>query len=137
MTRAKAAEVAEQTHVHEDVVLDRTIELSEARETTDITTGLTTGPKIGQRAPLGEISPNSLTNDSHEHIQAERRTPSKDDKSCQHESNGCQCQGDPHAAGGSVSEQLHEVLPDQNDSAPSPASQAAAHDLLKEVPDCK
>lgn len=52
MTRAKAAEVAEKLHVDEDAVLEMPDENVAANEKTET-------PKRDDRAPLGEIAPNS------------------------------------------------------------------------------
>lgn len=132
MTRAKAAEVAEKVQVHQDSnVLDT---ISEAREIADITSPA--GSEGEQRAALGEIAPNSANNKQVEdETEADNKILFKGKNRHHKKTNGCQRETDVPGASGS--EPLHGVLPDDDDSAPSPASQAAASDLSKDVPECK
>ena len=133
MTRKKAAEVAENFHVDADKVLALPSDdaVLEAKQTT---------PEPNDRAPLGELAPNS----------AESKSPSEDTTQELRKSTRGKKGGKKGGAkvkktnlAASTASQIDttedpaEVLPDDVDSAPSPASEKAAEELMKDVPECK
>ena len=133
MTRKKAAEVADQLHIDEDALLDipsDDVALLKASAST---------PNPTDRAPLGELAPNSADSTSHsdDGVQelkksvrgkkGSKKVGAKAKKNGLGASTASQAAEDPQG----------EVLPDDNDSVPSPASERAAEDLMKDVPECK
>ena len=131
MTRKKVADLAESLHVEEDALLDASTE-NAVRDAKAYT------PEPTDRAPLGELEPNS----------ADSKTPSEDatqelKKSTQGKKGGKKGGAKKKNLAASAGPHLEynngqqEVLPDENDSAPLPASEKAAEDLMKDVPECK
>lgn len=137
MTRAKAAEVAERLHIDEDAVLNLDRDDRKAVAVSPL-------PDRVGRAPLGEITPNSAGSTNEEGsgdgdesriIVAQKQTRSKENKSEIEEEPVSQT---PIASVASTRQPQKEgVLQDGIEAAPSPASQAASDDLMKDVPECK
>ena len=134
MTRKKAAEVAEQLHIDEDVLLEAS---NDEASMLKAKAGLESD--TSDRAPLGELAPNSASVDSHSEDGAQelkkstrgkkggKKGATKGKKNLLAASTASMPADDPQ----------DEVLPDDNDSAPSPASEKAAEDLMKDVPECE
>ena len=135
MTRAKAAEVADSLHVDEDAVL----ELDEENENLiDIKSTKESTVEQSERAPLGELEVNSTdgksqSDDGSQELKKSTRGKKGSKKGVK---------GKKNNFGASTASQLEvvettnseeAVLPDENDSEPSPASEKAAEDLLKDV----
>lgn len=135
MTRKKAAEVAEQLHIDEDELLVQPIDEGVLVAKTSAIEFDTSS-----RPPLGELAPNS----------ADSKSPSEDDGEMRKSTRGRK--GKKSAAKGKIPDlaastvsrpdvtngnETQEVVPDDNDSAPSPASEKAAEDLLKDGPERK
>ena len=134
VTRKKAAEIADQLHVDEDAVLDMSSD-----DTAPLKAKATT-PDHSDRAPLGELAPNSAdsnNNHSEDGVQELKKSTrsrkgakkgaAKSKKNNLAASTASQAAEEPH----------DEVLPDDNDSVPSPASEKAAEDLIKGIPECE
>ena len=131
MTRRKAAEVAEALHVDEDALLavpNENLPIS-AKEAT---------PEPTDRAPLGELAPNSAESKSQTEDQTQELRKSTRGKRAGKKV-AARCKKNDLAASttSTVFDDAQEVLPDENDSTPSPASEKAADELLKDVPECK
>ena len=132
MTRKKAAEVAEQLHVDEDDILQLpSDDIAAVRAKTKAGT-----PEPGNRAPLGDLAPNSADSKTHSEDGApELRKSVRGKKGA---ARGAAKAKENNLTASSASrpvEEEREVLPDEKDSAPSPASEKAAEDLMKEVPE--
>ena len=130
MTRKKAAEVAEQLHVDEDELLhlpSDDVVAAKAKAGT---------PEPSERAPLGEIASNSAESRSHSSEGVEDLKQSTRGRKGGKKGTA---KGKTNDLGASIASQpsgnQQEVLPDDNESAPSPASEKAAEDLLKDVPE--
>ena len=133
VTRQKAAEIAEQLHIDEDALLDIPSDDIAAMKATAST------PDPTDRAPLGELAPNSADSNSHSEDGGQelkksvrgkkgvKKGGAKSKKNNLGASTASQAAEDPQ----------DEVLPDDNDAAPSPASEKAAEDLMKDIPECK
>ena len=137
MTRKKAAEVAEQLHVDEDDLLQLPVDNAVTVKAKAST------PEPGDRAPLSELAPNSADSKSQSEAGAQDLKKSVRGKKGGAKKGGVKgkknnlaastaTQPDPEAV-----EDPQEVLPDENDSAPSPASEKAAEDLMKDVQECE
>ena len=133
VTRKKAAEIAEQLHIDEDALLDI------SGDDAAIIKAKASTPDPTDRAPLGELAPNSADSINHSDDGGQelkksvrgkkggKKAAAKGKKNNLAASTASQPAEDPQ----------DEVLPDDNDSAPSPASEKAAEDLMKDVPECK
>lgn len=133
MTRKKAAEVAEQLHIDEDALLDipsDDVALLKAKAST---------PEPNDRAPLGELAPNSADSTSHSDDGVPELKKSVRGKKGGKKAGGKAKKTDLTASTASqaAEDPQDNVLPEENDSAPSPASEKAAEDLMKDVPECK
>ncbi|KAK3702048.1 hypothetical protein LTR37_015162 [Vermiconidia calcicola] len=133
MTRKKAAEVAEQLHIDEEELLTRPYDDPSA-----IAKGMT--PEPADRAPLGDIAPNSAESKSQSDDGAQELKKSTRRKRPRKIGPARGKKNNPAASTTSVADVadedgLKEVMPDEDDSAPSPASEKAAEDLLKDVPE--
>jgi hypothetical protein len=133
VTRKKAAEIAEQLHIDEDALLN--VSGDEAA----IIKAKASTPDPTDRAPLGELAPNSADSNSHSEDGGQELK-----KSVRGKKGGKKgaVKGKKNNLAASTASQpaedpQYEVLPDDNDSAPSPASEKAAEDLMKDVPECK
>ena len=133
MTRKQAAEVAEQLHIDEDDLLN--LPSDDIAAKADI---LTPGPN--ERAPLADLAPNSADSksDDVEHELKKSTRGRKGGKKGGTKSNK-KILGASTTSEGHLSNELDagKVLPDEMDSAPSPASEKAAEDLMKDIPGCK
>lgn len=137
MTRKKAAEAAEQLHIDEDVLLELPSD-----EITLAAKAKAGTPDTRDRLPLGEIAPNSADSKSQSDDGAQESKKSVGGKKGAKKGGA---KGKKNNFGASTASQddvraiedAQEVLPDENDSAPSPASEKAAEDLMKDVPECK
>lgn len=135
MTRKKAAEVAEQLHIDEDELLAQPLDESVLAAKTNAI-----NLDASDRPPLGELAPNSA--DSNSPAQAEEgmgelRKSTRGKKGRK----GATKKTDLAASTASRSglaegEQTPEVVPDDNDSLPSPASEKAAQ-LLRDASERK
>jgi hypothetical protein len=132
VTRKKAAEIAEQLHIDEDALVDI------SGDDAAIITAKASTPDLKDRAPLGELAPNSADSNSHSEDGAQelkksaRGTKGAKKGGAKSKKNNLTASTAPPSEG-----PQDEVLPDDNDSAPSPASEKAAEDLMKAVPECK
>lgn len=131
MTRAKATEIAEQMHIDEDAVLDLS---SHAQETATLST-----PKAEARPPLSDIAPNSGRSKQSTEADVERVKPATAKKGGKkgakaNKKNNTNPFGDSTTA---AAEDPLEVIPDEIESVPSPASRAASDDLMKDEPERK
>lgn len=137
ITRAKAAEVAENLHIDEDVVLDLNTIDSPAAD-------------LHPRKPLGEIAPNSSNGNIRSDDDAgveKKKSGSKNAKGAKTGSKKLEHEELEEDIGDNIvvaaprttttNARTEEVRPDENDSPPSPASRAAAEDLISEQPQCK
>ncbi|KAK3722760.1 hypothetical protein LTR37_002332 [Vermiconidia calcicola] len=133
MTRKKAAEVAEQLHIDEDELLARPYDDPSA-------IAKVATPEPADRAPLGDIAPNSAESKSQSDDGAQELKKSTRRKKPRKLGPGRGKKNNPAASTTSVADVADEdgskeVIPDEDDSAPSPASEKAAEDLLKDVPE--
>lgn len=136
MTRNKAAAIAEQLHVDEDDLLQIPSDDLAAMNAKAAT------PEPSARAPLGELAPNSADSKSQSDDGAQE--PKKSVRGKKGAKKGgakgkknnfaasTASQPDPETV-----EEPQEVLSDENDFAPSPASEKAAEGLMKDVPECE
>lgn len=133
VTRKKAAELAESLHIDEDVVLDLS---GDEAALTKAKAG-TANPT--DRPPLGELAPNSA--DSNNHSEDGAQELKKSTRGKKGAKKGAAKSKKNNLAASTASQPADdpqdEVLPDDNDSAPSPASEKAAEDLMKDVPECE
>lgn len=132
VTRKKAAEIAEQLHVDEDVVLESNAD--DAAVIAKMTT-----PEHDNRAPLGEIEPNSAESRS---VEEEEEPAQELKKSTRGRKTGKKggAKGKKNnlaASTETLPETADDVVPDDNESAPSPASEKAAEDLSRAEPECE
>ena len=136
ITRKKAAEGADALHIDEEAVL----ELGEEDENIQFTRNakeLVLVPR--DREPLGELESNSLESKSQSDDAAQELKKSTRGKKGSKRGG----KGKKNNLAASTASQLEipevvinqpEVLPDENDSTPSPASEKAAEELLKDIP---
>lgn len=134
VTRKKAAEVAEALHIDEDEVL-------ELEEEAASKSGIELVVEKSERAPLGELEANSIdsksqSDDGRQEFKKSARGKKGGKKSAKGKKNLAASTASP-AYILDVSVNQPEVLPDENDSTPSPASEKAAEDLLKDFSRCK
>lgn len=136
ITRKKAAEVADALHIDEDAV----VELENEDENTYFAKSAKELVLVpSDREPLGELENNSVESRSQSDDAAQELKKSTRGK--KGSKRGGKSKKNNLAA--STASQLEipevvvnqpEVLPDENDSTPSPASEKAAEELLKDVP---
>ena len=135
MTRRKAAEVAEQLHVDEDDLLQLpSDDVAAARAKTS--TAETPEPR--ERAPLGDLAPNSA--DSKSQSDDGTQELKKSVRGKQGAKSGGSRSKRNNLAASTASQPVvgpQAVLPDKHDSATSPASETAAEDLIVDAPECK
>lgn len=129
VTRKKAAEIAEQLHVDEDVVLDMNADDAGVK-------GKLATPEHGVRSPLGELAPNSAESKNLEEEPVEEVKKSTRGRKA----------GKKGAAKGKKNNLAEstatlpkdfDIVPDDSDSAPSPASEKAAEDMTTPETECK
>jgi hypothetical protein len=132
MTRKKAAEVAEQLHIDEDQLLELPSDDAVILKTSS------DGPGGRARSPLGEIALNSTDNTSDDSTDLRKSTRSRTGgrKGGKGKKNNfaTSTTSKPYEFDYNATDNIE---PDENDSAPSPASEKAAEDLLKDIPKCK
>lgn len=133
VTRQKAAEIAEQLHVDDEALLD----LSNDDAALIKAKAAITDP--ADRAPLGELAPNSV--DSCSHSENETQELKKSVRGKKGAKKGGAKSKKNNLAASTASQPAEdpqdEVLPDGNESAPSPASEKAAEDLMRGIPECE
>ena len=134
ITRKKAAEVAETLHIDADAVL----QLEDDSGLSKVG-GLRI--ELDERMPLGELQSNSADNNSQsddgsQELRKSTRSRAGAKKSTKGKKNLAASTASP-AELPEASNASQEVLPDENDSTPSPASEKAAEELLKDIPECK
>ncbi len=136
MTRKKAAEVAEQLHIDEDDLLE--LPSDDLAVATKANLKSTT-PEPKDRPPLGEIAPNSA--ESKSQPEDEGHELRKSTRGKKGKKSGAKGKKNNPAAGTatqpeiSLANDIVDVLPDEYDSAPSPASEKAAEDLTRDIPE--
>ena len=131
MTRKQAADIAQELHVDEDAVLgipSDDIAILKASVST---------PNPSDRAPLGELAPNSADSNSHSDDGTQELKKSTRGRKGAKKGGA---RGKKNDLGASTASQPAEgfqdtVLPDDNEFAPSPASEKAAEDLMKDIPE--
>ena len=130
LTRAKAAEFTETFHVDQDV-LEVVDEAGEERGNTR--------QRNGERPPLGEITHNKKVH--YEEVALKKSTCSTGKslaKKCEKTGKNSFTTLDPsRTTTPPPPPEPLEVVPDENESSPSPASIAAAEDLMELVPGCE
>ncbi|KAK4496513.1 hypothetical protein PRZ48_012493 [Zasmidium cellare] len=128
ITRAKATEIAEKMHIDEDAVLDLP---NDIQETTKPAT-----PEAEDRPPLTDLAPNSGSSVSSEDLDAEPQKPAKSKKGGKKGAKASKKNTSELAdSTRTLSEERLEVIPDEIESVPSPASRAASDDLMKDEPE--
>ncbi|KAK5171416.1 uncharacterized protein LTR77_004560 [Saxophila tyrrhenica] len=136
MTRKQAAEIAEQLHVDEDALLEIPGEEAAVFAKTSVK-GAT--PEPTERQPLGEIAPNSAESKSQQEDEGQELRKSIRGKKCK--KGGAKGKNNDLAVSTATEQDVsiehvsQDVLPDEHESAPSPASEKAAEDLMAEVPE--
>lgn len=132
MTRSRAAGVAESLHIDGDVVLELQSEnrLPLVKEDT---------PEPHDRAPLGELAPNSGDNKAQSHDVDQSLKSStrgrKGGKTGQRKKTNLAAS--TTASPGDTQHDHQEILRDESDSVPSPASEQAAEDLMHDMSHCE
>lgn len=121
VTRKKAAEIAEQLHVDEDAVLDMNADYAA------VNAKLAT-PDRGGRSPLGELEPNSAEVKEQEDEPVEELKKSTRGRKAGKKGAAKGKKTNLAASTASLTEES-DVVPDDNESAPSPASEQAAEEL--------
>jgi hypothetical protein len=117
-------------HIHEDALLELPSDNPELA-------GQHTPDNL-QRKPLGEIAGNNgSTKDDIEVEMRNTRAAVKSRKNTQDEAEDINATSNEYISVAHAGDQSAEVIPDTHDSVPSPASEAAAADLVKDVPECK
>ena len=134
MTRKKAAEVAEQLHVDESVVL----ELPDENIITAVK--VATPEPNGSRLPLGELVPNSADSKSQSDDQSQELSKSTRGRKGVKKT-GAKNRKD-HLAASTASQPARadseqQDLPNEFEPEPSPASEKAAEDLTKDFENCE
>ena len=129
ITRAKAAEVAEQLHIDEDALLELN-----SHDRKDI---LFANSISEERAPLCEVSPNSASSNHDSEAQLVNTTPEKKVKKRGRKGKKTNILAASTASATPADDGEAEVIPDEIQAAQSPASQAASDDLVKDIPECK
>lgn len=129
LTRKKAAELADQMHIDEDALLEPPIEdlLLQAKAHT---------PEPNDRPALGEIAPNSADSKTQPEEGAQELRKSTRGKKGGKKAGEKGSKNNLKASTADPADttnQQQEVSPDESDSAPSPASEKAADDLMKDV----
>ena len=118
MTRAKAAQVAEELHVDEDAVLDSGLDLKMRT------------PERDERAPLGEIAPNSGSGQEEESEVADMRKSTRGRKGGKKGVKGKKTNLAASTASTATQpetlEETEDVMDDVREAVFSPASEAAA-----------
>lgn len=130
VTRAKAAEVAEKLHVDDDAVLELPIAYLEK---------IDGSPEDIERTPLGEVSINSAGSKIEEDAITEKK-PAKAKQGGRKSRKGKK--GKDNVLDASTSsapgvEHNGGIMPDEMELQPSPASNAASDELMKDVPEGK
>jgi hypothetical protein len=129
MTRAKAAEVAAVLHIDEDALLELPGNTAEKP-------GQAT-PDGVHRRPLGEIAGNNGSiKDEKENAMRNTRAAVKSKMMAEDSAEKNNDIADECASLAHAEDQSGEVIPDTIESVPSPASEAAAEDLMKVIPEC-
>ena len=126
VTRKKAAEIAERLHVDEDAVLD--MNAGDAAIKAKLGT-----PEERDRSPLGEIAPNSAESNSQpeeEQEPVEELKKSTRGRKAGVKKGAAKGKNNNLAASTATMPEEGDVVPDDNESAPSPASEKAAEELL-------
>ncbi|EGP82985.1 uncharacterized protein MYCGRDRAFT_111542 [Zymoseptoria tritici IPO323] len=126
MTRAKAAEVAGMLHVHEDALLEPPCDNPEMAGQVN--------PDGLNRKPLGEISGNIGISEDNDNEMGDIGGAVKSKKVMEQ---NVECQNETSSNYTSLAQagdRPGEVMPDSVESVPSPASEAAAEDLMKDAP---
>lgn len=130
MTRSKATEIAETMHIDEDAVLDLP---SDAQENTKPSVS-----EAEERPALSELAPNSTSSKQSEDTQAGQHKPAKGKKGGKKGTKGSKKDATGFGMSTSVlADAPLEVITDEVESVPSPASKAASDDLVKDLPECK
>lgn len=137
ITRKKAAEVAEALHIDEDAVL----EAGDENEDVNI---LKAAKKHhleqNDREPLGELETNSAesksqSDDATQELKKSTRGKKGSKRGAKGKKNNLAASTASQMDIPEVPTDLQDVMPDENDATPSPASEKAAEELLKDVPD--
>ena len=134
VTRKKAADLAEQLHVDEDTILELPDETLAAKAKAR------TPEPSDDRPALGELAPNSADSKSQSEDQSQELKKSTRGNKGGKKGGAKNKKNNLATSTISLSEASdgqQEVLPDEKDSAPSPASEKAAEDLMKDIPECK
>lgn len=136
MTRAKAAEVAETLHIDEDVLLELE---GENENMIDVKPTKEAQVEQNERAPLGELEVNSTdgksqSDDGSQELRKSTRGKKGSKKGVKGKRNNLAASTASQLEVPDTTTQDQEVLPDENDSEPSPASEKAAEDLLRDIP---
>lgn len=131
VTRKQAAEIADKLHVDEDAVLEMNAEDSA------IKAKLAT-PEHGGRSPLGEIEPNSAESKKQEEDPVEE--PVEELKKSTRgrkagKKGGAKGKKNNLAASTTALPEDCDIVPDDNESAPSPASEKAAEEVISPQPE--
>jgi len=140
VTRKKAAELAESLHIDEDAVLELDQENSniiDAKPAAEPTASPT------DRSPLGEIATSSGNNNSQSDLGAQELR--KSTRSKKGGKKGAKGNNDLLSASiatqpeisGMINAAAEALLPDQSDVIPSPASERAAEELMRDMDICE
>jgi len=140
VTRKKAAELAESLHIDEDAVLELDQENSTVIDA-KLAAEQITSPM--DRSPLGEIATNSGDNNSQSDLGAQELR--KSTRSKKGGKKGAKSNKDTLSASTATQPELsgmgkaaaETVLQDQSDVIPSPASERAAEELMKDMGICE
>ncbi|EME85050.1 uncharacterized protein MYCFIDRAFT_195924 [Pseudocercospora fijiensis CIRAD86] len=130
MTRAKAAEVAEKLHVDEDAVLELPSE--------DVVKGIQ-APGDNERTPLGEVSVNSAGSKAEIEDAEVKSAPTskKGGKKGRKGKKKNKSALDASTSSAPDADRDEDIIPDEHESQPSPASRAASQELSNDIPRCE
>ena len=133
ITRAKAAEI-ENVHINQDALPALP---SDAQETAN----QFSTPDAEERPPLSELAPNSTTNaPQREELEDLQKKPAKGRKGGKKGAKASKKNLNGSPLGHSTntpSDLIPDIIPDDIESVPSPASRAASDDLMKDEPERK
>ena len=126
MTRAKAAEVAEHLHIDEDAVLELPSDEADVK--------LNTTPEPDERAPLGEITPNSGGSREEDSEAAELKKSTRGKKGGKIGAKGKKNNvGTSTGSQAEAVDEASEAIPEGQNAAASPVNEAAEDGIMQDA----